>query len=245
MPKLKAITNGITRATAKAAKDRQRLPITPLILRRIRALWAPKETHPDTIMLWAACTMAFFGFFRLGEIVSPPSGTFDPAVHLTPADIAIDSREEPSLVQVHLKVSKTDQERQGISVFIGKTGDDICPVSAIVAYLAIRGGSQGPLFLFGDSQPLTKERFVKLIRDALTAIGYDPKVYAGHSLRIGAATTAAERGIEDSSIKALGRWRSEAFQTYVKMPRAQLASFAKVLSTPRASCHPNGAGPSA
>ena len=36
---------------------------------------------------------------------------------------------------------------------------------------------------------------------------------------IGAATTAAERGIPDSIIKVLGRWKSDAFQTYIRMPR--------------------------
>ena len=234
MPKLKMISNGITRAKAAAPGPRvcQRLPITPPILRQIRSLWAPRAMDPDTIMLWAACTTAFFGFFRLGEILVPSGSLFDPTVHLTMADIAIDRRENPSMLRVHLKVSKTDQERKGTSVFIGKTGDDICPVAAMSAYLAVRGPSQGPVFQYADARPLTKVRFTDQIRDALATIGYDPKSYAGHSFRIGAASTAAERGVEDSSIKALGRWKSDAFLAYIKLPRATLAPFAKVLSSP-------------
>ena len=129
-------------------------------------------------------------------------------------------------------MSKTDQERKGTSVFIEKTRDDICPVAAMSAYLAVRGPSQGPVFQYTDARPLTKVRFTDQIRDALATIGYDPKSYAGHSFRIGAASTAAERGVEDSSIKALGRWKSDAFQAYIKLPRATLAPFAKVLSSP-------------
>ena len=41
------------------------------------------------------------------------------------------------------------------------------------------------------------------MRQALKAAGYDEEKYAGHSFRIGVATTAAAAGIEDSLIKAL------------------------------------------
>ena len=71
------------------------------------------------------------------KLTVPSSSAFDPSTHLTLHDIAINKREDPSVIQIHLKVSKTDQERKGVSIFIGKTGDDICPVAALTAYLAI------------------------------------------------------------------------------------------------------------
>ena len=39
----------------------------------------------------------------------------------------------------------------------------------------------------------------------------DSHKYAGHSYRIGAATTASLCGIQDSTIKMLGRWQSSAY----------------------------------
>ena len=186
-------------------------------------------------MMWAACTMAFFGFFGLGEITVPSEEAFDPSAHLTPSDIAIDDRDNPTLVQVYLKVSKTDQGRKGISIFLGKTGDDLCPVAAISAFLAIRGSSAGPFFRLPGSVPLTKDSFTTRVQSALSALGYNSSLYASHSFRIGAATTAAERGIEDSIIKALGRWKSDTYQAYVKIPRASLASFTAILSSPAPS----------
>jgi len=139
------------------------------------------------------------------------------------------------LVQVYLKVSKKDQGRKGISIFLGKTGDDLCPVAAISAFLAIRGSSAGPFFQLPGSVPLTKDSFTTRVRSALSALGYNSSLYASHSFRIGASTTAAERGIEDSIIKALGRWKSDAYQAYDRIPRARLASFTAILSSPAPS----------
>ena len=39
--------------------------------------------------------------------------------------------------------------------YVGKTGNELCPVAAITAYLAIRGTTSGPFFYFEDGTPLT------------------------------------------------------------------------------------------
>ena len=55
------------------------------------------------------------------------------------------------------------------------------------------------------------QRLVQAVQAALAHVGVDPSSYTGHSFRIGAATTAAARGLEDSVIKTLGRWESSAY----------------------------------
>ncbi len=55
------------------------------------------------------------------------------------------------------------------------------------------------------------------MKDALDEAGVDPGQYSGHSFRIGAATTAAARGLEDSTVR---RWKSLAYLEYIKIPRA-------------------------
>ena len=62
-------------------------------------------TEHDTVMNWAICTLAFFGFFRLGEILLTTTN-FDPEQHLVVGDITVDSRQNPSLLKVHLKVAQ-------------------------------------------------------------------------------------------------------------------------------------------
>ena len=66
---------------------------------------------------------------------------------------------------------------------------------------------------------MIKSAIVQKLRSALRGIGLNESDYAGHSFRIGAATTAAERGFEDSLIKTLGRWESEAYQLYIRLPQ--------------------------
>ena len=86
---------------------------------------------------------------------------------------------------------------------MGKTGDILCPVAALLTYLAIRGASPAPLFQLQDRTPLTKDYFIQKFRAALTDIGLEASQYTGHSFKIGTATTATEKGIEDSLIKAM------------------------------------------
>ncbi len=155
----------------------------------------------------------------------PSDSDFDPTVHLTKEDLALDNQDAPSMLRVNLKQSKTDPFRRGIQLFVGKTRTDLCPVAAILAYLVVRENKPGPLFMYQDGCCLTRQRLVVAVREALERAGMDQACYCGHSFRIRAATTAAARGIEDAVIKTLGRWKSLAYLEYVKIPRDQLAGY--------------------
>ena len=225
--RLQLALRGLNRSKPKA-KD-TRLPITPYVLRRVKAA-LDREPHKwDNVMLWSACCLGFFAFLRSGEMTSPSVNSFDPAWHLTPMDIAVDDLQSPSLIQISLKGSKTDQARQGINLFIGRTNNELCPIAAMLAYLAARGFDQGPLFQTEDRQPLTRAKLVSLLRSTLTAAGIDPTGYSGHSFRIGAATTAAACGIHDSTIQTLGRWASDSYLRYIRMPQQTLAQLSASL----------------
>ena len=55
-----------------------------------------------------------------------------------------------------------------------------------------RGPGPGPLFKFQDGKPLTSQRFVARVREALTSVGVDSSAYSGHTFRSEAATAAAK-----------------------------------------------------
>ena len=64
-----------------------------------------------------------------------------------------------------------------MSVYLGRSNKELCPLEAILPYLAIRGDKQGFLFQFKDGRLLTKERFVSKVRELLQQSGVEPKNY--------------------------------------------------------------------
>ena len=93
-----------------------------------------------------------------------------------------------------------------------------CPVRLLLDYLSLRGNRSGPLFLNSDNIPVSRTFFTKLLSLSLRAGGLDSTRYKVHSFRIGAASFAGDRGMSDAQIRAFGRWRSNAFLKYIRLP---------------------------
>ena len=232
MTLLSYVMQGIRRgqAAANTNRPRPRLPITAEILRSLKLSWEASGISFDTRMLWAVSCTCFFGFLRSGEATVPTQSSYDAAVHLSISDVSLTSAADPEAIVVRIKASKTDPFRNGTSIYLGRTGRDLCPVAALLGYITHRGMSPGPRFRFESGQPLTRDALVREIRLALGRVGMDATQYSGHSFRIGAATSAAAAGIDDAVIKTLGRWRSTAYQSYIQLPRESLASISSSLA---------------
>ena len=86
------------------------------------------------------------------------------------------------------------------------------------------------LFHFQDGTPMSRTRLCQEPRQALTAAGIDTAGYSGHSFHIGVATTATQAGFSNSLIQALGRWKSSAFQEYIRTDTATLTSISAKLA---------------
>ena len=134
MPKLQFVLRGIkSDDTKQSLQPHPRLPVTPTILSHVHKVWAQSPTEFNHIMLWAASTFCFFGFLHSGEITLTSTSNYDPSAHLSYDDISVDNATNSCIIQVCPKTSKTDPFRQGISIYIGKTGNQLYPVIAFQA----------------------------------------------------------------------------------------------------------------
>ena len=164
----------------------------------------------------------FFWILEIGRSGDSLETEFDQDTHLSLADIKVDSHVKPSQLEVRIKASKTDPFLQGVTIHQGATHRALCPVEAMLSFLIMRGDGPSALFKWQSGKFLTRAAFVDRLRSALTAAGLPAGKYARHSFRIGAATTAAQCGMEDSLIKTPGRWESSAYTRYIRTPRATL-----------------------
>ena len=69
---------------------------------RMHNIFTHISNNYHSIMMWAACSLAFFGFFRCREFTVPSEDDFDSEAHLTLQDIAVDDHINPSTIHVRI-----------------------------------------------------------------------------------------------------------------------------------------------
>ena len=107
------------------------------------------------------------GFLRCGEFTSLLN--FDHTTNLCVADVAIFY----SYANLHMKASKLDPLRKGVTIQLHISNHTICPFSAIKKYLAVRRGKEAPfclsdpLFIKEDGCALDREFFITSLKHIL------------------------------------------------------------------------------
>ena len=93
----------------------------------------------------------------------------------------------------------------------------IFPFQNIKLFFKMRPKIKGPLFIHLNYIVVTRFHICSIIKSALRIAGYNPGQYNIHSFRIRAATTSIMLGKTDYQIKQMGRWKSNTFQTYIRL----------------------------
>lgn len=109
---------------------------------------------------------------------------------MTVSDLQADSFVHPMCFKVRIKFSKTNPLRVGCDIYLGQGVGSVCPITAFCSNLSPHGSAAGPLFIFTDGRPLTRQQLSSSVQSILNKAGYFGS-YSGHS--IAAATTAAAR----------------------------------------------------
>ena len=146
MGRLHYVLRGIKIAQRALHIRPPRVPVTLINLRTILHLLRLSYSSHDRDMLASAVLVAFFGLLRVSEYTSSSPSSFHRDFTLCLADVQINWSRQ--MIYIHLKVSKTDPFRCGVTVRISGTGSPICPFVALLKFLRRRGSAPGPLFVF-------------------------------------------------------------------------------------------------
>ncbi len=185
---VRAVVSGIRRAKGTAQQVK-----APAVTRELRTM---VEALSPTLLGRrdrALLLLGFAGAFRRSELVA-----------LDVADVA----ETADGLVVTIRRSKTDQEGASRKVGIPYGSHPAsCPVRATRAWLAAAGIAEGALFRGVDRHGnllsrLSDKGVARVVQRAAAAVGLDPAHYAGHSLRAGLATAAAQGGAPERVIMA-------------------------------------------
>ena len=192
---VRATLRGIRRTYGSA--QRQVAPaIKEDLLAMVAGLGGIKGIRDKALLL-----VGFAGAFRRSELVS-----------LTVADM--EHAQQGLLIRI--RRSKTDQEGLGRSVAIPFARGAVCPVHALQEWLTASGISEGAIFRginrhghISDTT-LAPQAVALVVKERAKAVGLDPAKYAGHSLRSGLVTSAAQLGVSSWKIRAQTGHKSDS-----------------------------------
>ena len=117
-------------------------------------------------------------------------------------------------VKIFIKRSKTDQSGEGsVKAIPYFDNQEFCPVVALKNYVnkKFSNNNEGKIFDISDKS------VALIIKRYAEKAGLDSSKYAGHSLRSGFATTAAEFGAEERNIMAMtGHKTTQMVRRYIQ-----------------------------
>ncbi|XP_041429372.1 serine/arginine repetitive matrix protein 2-like isoform X1 [Xenopus laevis] len=195
---------------SRHSKDTRR-PISFQLLARLQGVLDQCCYSGYEVQLFrAAFALAFFGAFRVGELVSK-SKTSQGGLLLQDVKVFQDK------ITIRLRQSKTDSLGKGKDIVLFKVdGGATCPVGCVSRFLHLRGVC-GKVFLQHENgMPLTRFQFNNILKKSLESVGVNPTEFGTHSFRIGAATEAAGLGLGERMVMKIGRWESKRFLSYIR-----------------------------
>jgi site-specific recombinase XerD len=199
---------GIKRAKGSVQKGKKPLLINHLksIINTINELKVEqiKKQRDKTLIL-----IGFAGGFRRTELIS---------INYEDLDFVEDG------IKITIKKSKTDQFGEGMIKGLPYFTNDIyCPVTNLKTWLEISKIKSGPVFRkFKKGSLLTEKRLndqsvALIIKKYLQLAGIENTNFAGHSLRSGFATVAADSGADERSIMSMtGHKTTQMVRRYIQ-----------------------------
>jgi hypothetical protein len=203
----------ILESIERSRPERSHLPPrSPVSIDMLRLLHSRTAIPSSFDLAVRACaSVAFWGQFRLGELLPTSQRAFKPK--MLPTRAAWGSRTNPT---IHLPWTKTTRSA-GAVVRLPPQLSRTCPVDTLSTFLLkTPAPPTSPLFTYasrdGALVTLTKRAFLDRVNAIWTAHRY-PRI-TGHAFRIGGTTELLRCGVPPDMVKRAGRWSSDSFLRY-------------------------------
>lgn len=171
------------------------------------------------VCIWAICTCAFWGLMHFGEVTVKSRTAWDGTKHLKRSDVIFDvDLAGRRFAELLLPSAKTARPGESQKVTVAVEGS-LCPLESLETLRTIvPAGPTDPLFSWRDSKgkirPMVRGAALNRINSILSAWGWGTTM--GHSFRIGGASWYLATGVSPEMVRLQGRWRSTAFEVYVR-----------------------------
>ena len=184
---------------------------------------------PFTSMYQALYLLAFFGFFRISNLVPVSKSSFHIGKHLCRGDILF----EHTQAVVIVKWSKTLQTiNKGTYVIIPRLPHNVlCPVKALeVMFHQFPAPPNAPLFS-NMSAILTQSQVRTHLSKILKWLHLDSRSFSFHTFRRSGATLAFNNNVSIQNIQRHGTWSSETVHRYIISDPAKASAVADSFKT--------------
>jgi len=187
---------GIKRRNGTNQKGKKPILISDL-KKIIDAIYKSNEKNNKKIRDKALILIGFSGGFRRSELVN---------IEYEDIDFVSEG------IKIFIKKSKTDQSGEGMIKAIPYfENQKFCPVIAIKNWIELINLKSGKIFNISD------KNVALIIKKYANLAGLESEKYAGHSLRSGFATSAAESGAEERNIMTMtGHKSTEMVRRYIR-----------------------------
>jgi hypothetical protein len=194
---------------------------------------ASSEWSKDSkCVFWTALTVAFFGSFRFGELLSSHKNCFNENETLLWEDIKFSN----DSVTIHVKIPKS-KKSSGEYIDLFEFPDKrFCPVKALknLFNVAKFNSPKSPVFAFENGNCLTITTVNNTLHSLLSPLlGKRAVEFSAHSFRaaLPSALASCPDLVSDEQIKSWGRWSSDSFRLYTRLKVQQKRYiFGKIVS---------------
>jgi hypothetical protein len=224
-----AVDTALRAASASAPRTSKKPPRRPVTIDYLAAILNHLDkTNPLDAAVAACLTTTFWSVSRLGEFTVKAINRFNSRMHITTKATTLAEDRNGHQVRT-FKLPITKCSKNGESTSWAQQPGPADPWEAFENHQHVNAPPPGDhIFAYKTNRrkaltPLTTRKVFERVQAITTA--NDLPNFEGHGLRIGGTLEYLLRGIPFDVVQSMGRWKSNAFQLYLREHAQILAPY--------------------